>query len=93
MSLTFSCPTCRRAYTVDEALAGKRARCKQCGTTMPIPTPDEPEGSPPGTLYGLDEVDASPAEALPPRAGSGTRTAVGSRRAVRARHTRTDEGP
>jgi hypothetical protein len=96
MTIAFSCPTCGRAYTVNETLACKRARCKQCGTEMRIPAPLEPvpAGPPPGTLYGLDEVDDAPDAALPPRAGTGTRTAAGPRRtATRPKRKRSDDGP
>jgi S1-C subfamily serine protease/HEAT repeat protein len=45
MQLSFSCPSCGKDYDLPWSLAGKRARCKQCGNDFVIPTPFEP-GSP-----------------------------------------------
>lgn len=56
MPLSFSCVACGRPYTVDDALAGRRARCKACGTEMRIPARSAPEPD----LYGLDEAEPVP---------------------------------
>ena len=37
MSIEFSCDQCRRPYQVDEALAGKQVKCKQCGWVLRVP--------------------------------------------------------
>ncbi len=39
MDITFACPSCRKNYTLSATLAGKKARCKQCGQQMEIPVP------------------------------------------------------
>ena len=57
MSLAFECP-CGHRYSVNEDLAGKVVRCKQCGQTILIP---EPETSDPADdLYSLVEGPAAP---------------------------------
>lgn len=35
--IRFKCPKCSRAYTVKAALAGKKIRCKQCQSSIPVP--------------------------------------------------------
>ena len=42
MPITLSCAGCGFSSTVDEAHAGKRAKCKRCGTVNVIPSP-QPE--------------------------------------------------
>jgi dienelactone hydrolase len=70
MSISFNCSQCGRSYTVDDAFAGKKVRCKPCGATMRIPSSSSSGGQPPAEeappedLYGL--ADDEPA--LPPRA-------------------------
>lgn len=71
MSLAFTCHHCFRSYQVALTLAGKRVRCKDCGTELRVPTaPAAPPptsgrglGAPAGPavadLYGLDEGPAS----------------------------------
>jgi MoxR-like ATPase len=39
MSITFECHHCRRSYEVGEDLAGRRVRCKECGTVLDVPGP------------------------------------------------------
>jgi DNA-directed RNA polymerase subunit RPC12/RpoP len=41
MSLSFTCSNCSRQYQLDESLAGKRARCKECGTVFRVPSPSK----------------------------------------------------
>jgi len=37
MSLSFACPTCHGHFQVPESLAGRTARCKQCGAQLLVP--------------------------------------------------------
>ena len=37
MSIAFTCPRCRKSYSVDAALAGRSGRCKACGRAITIP--------------------------------------------------------
>ena len=37
MSIKFACPGCGKPYELDEGLAGKKAKCKQCDQVMRIP--------------------------------------------------------
>jgi hypothetical protein len=53
MNITFDCPFCRHPFTVPEAYAGKKAKCKHCGTSLQIP------GTPPATAA------STPAAAAP----------------------------
>ena len=39
MAISFSCRRCDKPYHLDDSLAGKRARCKQCGLEFDIPRP------------------------------------------------------
>lgn len=38
MDIRFKCPSCNAALKASEDLAGKQARCRQCGTTFRIPS-------------------------------------------------------
>lgn len=85
MSISFVCP-CGRRYEVDDALAGKIARCRQCGTKVRIPVAAAPPAppdpydldldlaEPPGFAVGTGEPDDAP---LPPAAPRGRRKAAG----------------
>lgn len=60
--IEFSCPSCSKKYRVKDEVAGKKARCKECGATMPISdvrAEDAPD------LASAETV--LPAEGLPPR--------------------------
>jgi DNA-directed RNA polymerase subunit RPC12/RpoP len=51
MGLVFHCSGCDARFEVDPALAGKKARCKQCGERTVVPRPEEafalaPAGAP-----------------------------------------------
>ncbi len=35
--IEFSCPSCSKTYRVKDDFAGKKAKCKECGSAMPIP--------------------------------------------------------
>ena len=37
MEIEFACPFCRKPHSVGPELAGRRGRCKDCGTVMRIP--------------------------------------------------------
>lgn len=39
MTIALRCPGCSKSYELDDSLAGRRARCKQCGFVMQIPVP------------------------------------------------------
>jgi ubiquitin-protein ligase len=43
--IDFSCPQCRAAFSVAENLAGRRAKCKSCGTGLVVPQPPQPPSS------------------------------------------------
>ena len=38
MSLEYQCPGCGTRYTLQDALAGKRVKCKKCGESVRVPT-------------------------------------------------------
>ncbi|CAN5841769.1 MoxR family ATPase [soil metagenome] len=40
MPITFRCDQCFREYRVDESLAGKQVRCKQCPNLLTVPEPE-----------------------------------------------------
>src|SRR4051794_29389768 len=86
MSISFQCDGCGKTFSVADELAGKAARCKQCGRRLTIPGrrsapgPAATGSAPrPADPYGLAEpviprkapaVEAE-AEVLPSRAGMG----------------------
>jgi ubiquitin-protein ligase len=37
--IDFSCPSCGKRFSVDDALAGRRAKCKGCGGAITVPAP------------------------------------------------------
>lgn len=77
--LTFNCANCGKKYSVDDKLAGKKAKCKACGAAIVVP---KPQLFPPSFdddvdswLRGDDvmdqEDDAPLASSSPPRTRSG----------------------
>ena len=38
-TIVLNCPNCQKRYELDEALAGKKSRCKDCGEVFSIPVP------------------------------------------------------
>jgi predicted Zn finger-like uncharacterized protein len=38
-TIVLNCPNCQKRYEIDEALAGKKSRCKDCGELFSIPVP------------------------------------------------------
>jgi len=68
MKIQFSCPFCKKPYSVDAALAGRKGRCKDCGTVMPIPA--APEAAPkPAAARPVAAKPAAPSGAIssPPK--------------------------
>lgn len=41
--IKFSCTKCQKSYRVNDQYAGKRVRCKECGTVNTIPSPEKHE--------------------------------------------------
>ena len=39
--IEFNCPQCNGRFSVADNLAGRRARCKKCGTPLTIPSPQQ----------------------------------------------------
>ena len=40
MAISFACHQCGRRYQVDEGLAGKRVKCKECEAVLSVPAPE-----------------------------------------------------
>ena len=40
MKITFICEHCGHSFAVDESLADKQGRCKNCGHEMHVPSPE-----------------------------------------------------
>lgn len=50
MNVSFQCGSCGRKYQVGPAMAGKKVRCRGCGTIVPVPggpAPSAPPSNPP----------------------------------------------
>jgi predicted Zn finger-like uncharacterized protein len=43
MKITFSCSNCGAVYSVDQSSAGKRGKCKKCGSIITVPNVMKPE--------------------------------------------------
>lgn len=67
MAIKVRCPGCGKMYEVRDELAGKKGRCTDCGSIMPIPRPaaPEPTGIDAFDLDGLGELERA-APAVPP---------------------------
>lgn len=52
MSIDVSCPTCDKSYKVKDEAGGKKLRCKECQTLIPIPEAAVEEADP---WEGIDE--------------------------------------
>ena len=72
MSIRIECPTCGKAYTVDESAAGKVALCKNCGARMRVPG-------------GEPAQPAEPVEQTPAREGAPLPKQMVANRAVAGR--------
>src|SRR5262245_34540186 len=66
MTISFACPDCGAGGSVDDAFAGRSARCKHCGYRFTIPGP----GARGPDVYALDEPPGGPALATPTAPGS-----------------------
>src|SRR6266851_2904417 len=59
MSITFSCPYCRKPLKVKDELAGKKAKCPGCQKVIAIPaSPSQAPVSPDGRTAGKGDVDS-----------------------------------
>lgn len=72
--IEFSCESCQKQYRVKDELAGKKAKCKQCGHVFQVPVP---AAQPEADVYGL-------AEEAPPTAPQATAPAATPAAAVAA---------
>src|SRR5271168_2621745 len=69
MELTVTCTGCGKLYAYGPELAGKRMRCRQCGTVFQVPVSTEPDGD------SLDFSAFEPPEAeTAPNASGGSKT-------------------
>jgi hypothetical protein len=62
MPISVSCPQCGKWYDLSDALAGKKGRCKICGTVFPVPLANAP--AIPHLI--LDDLDQGPAVSRAP---------------------------
>lgn len=62
MTVSFECANCGKSFVVDASFAGKRGRCKQCGTVNRIPLLAEPVEPPDAGIdrFGFDDGPAAP---------------------------------
>jgi hypothetical protein len=65
MSIQVSCAGCGKSYRVDDRFAGKRAKCKACGSEMLVPAAAAAAAAPPTAKA---KVAATPAAAAKPAA-------------------------
>jgi uncharacterized protein (TIGR00266 family) len=67
MPIEFTCGSCQKHYRVKDELAGKTAKCKQCGSVLQVPAPVV-EAEPVPDEYGVageQPVAAAPVPAQP----------------------------
>ena len=97
MPISFACDFCSRKYRVDDGLAGRKVKCKDCGTDLTIPSgrtaavAAKPKPAPEVDLYGLEDEPALPPL---PRAGSQAEpeeASSGGRRRRRTRASSSDD--
>jgi dienelactone hydrolase len=62
MSIAYRCGQCGKQYTLGDEVAGRRVKCKQCGTIARVPAATPP---PQMDVYGLDDEPAPKASAAP----------------------------
>ena len=58
MAISVRCPNCEKTLTLDDKYAGKRGKCKSCGSPIQVPEADrlaDLHASSPSDLYGLDD--------------------------------------
>jgi len=64
MPISLSCPQCHKIYQLSDSLAGKKARCKDCGTVFQIPAPKVVKAPPSVDLFdGLEDGEPVPRQA------------------------------
>src|ERR1700678_1079189 len=51
-TIVLNCPNCQKRYEIDEVLAGKKSRCKDCGEVFSIPVPRGPKNDPSRSARG-----------------------------------------
>jgi predicted Zn finger-like uncharacterized protein len=61
MPISTQCPQCQRSYTVTDAAAGRKFKCKDCGGVVQVPG-EELESAPPGAAVTADEWRSSASE-------------------------------
>jgi len=70
MPITFDCEGCGKFYTVPDEVAGRTAKCKQCGTTNVIPAPKakaKPAAEQPQSVSrATDKTKPMPRPRIPP---------------------------
>jgi hypothetical protein len=76
MALTIACPGCMKRYTLDESMAGRTARCKDCGQVFAVPSPagrapsapvaGAPKAAPPPTPAPSPRPSAPSSRTAPP---------------------------
>ena len=66
--IAFSCSRCHKRYRVSRDRAGKRAKCKQCGTGLEVPTPGAGAVEDDADEYGVAEESAPAGAAASPGA-------------------------
>jgi len=74
MPIEFNCPSCQKHYRVKDELAGKQAKCKQCGNTLLVPTPEVEPAAEEYAVAADVVADAVPAAAPVPRPATGQRS-------------------
>jgi len=65
MAIVFMCPRCDRKYSVSDALAGRRATCKDCGQEQTVPSPRPTPRPSSGVLTDFEEEDDEPVARKP----------------------------
>ncbi len=53
MPISIQCPACKREYKVDDKLAGKKVKCKQCGEAISVADPEMDRREP--DVLGLED--------------------------------------
>jgi hypothetical protein len=48
LKITFACPNCAKPLVADEALAGRKGRCRHCGQSAVVPANGQPSRGPKG---------------------------------------------
>ena len=68
MSIRFTCPRCKTAYTADAHDAGKKSLCQECGRRLQVPSRGTEGDSPPPVPASAQRlIETQPATNLPAR--------------------------